>query len=360
MYQFEKINSVHIEITSKCNAACPMCLRNVKGGRVNPYLPITSLTTQDIQYIFDADLIHQLKRIHFIGNYGDPILAPDLLETIQYFRSINPYMRVHIHTNGGVRATEWWERLARIATRVVFGIDGLEDTNHIYRRGVNWKMLMRNVESFIQAGGHAEWMFIVFKHNEHQIEEARDLASRMGFKKFSTKKTGRFFSNMLIKGKDVQEVWDAEGNLEYYLEKPTHETNVNSALKNEININREFGNLEEYLTQTEIDCKVLKETSFYLSAEGLVFPCCWTAGMLYPWNFEENSSQIWDFLRKLPEGKNSINARKYPLRQILKGPFFEEHIPRAWERGALDKERLFICSKTSGKKFNPYEDQFKG
>ena len=42
---------------------------------------------------------------------------------------------IYIHTNGGVHNTDWWEKLAQIINhngKIDFGIDGLEDTNHLY------------------------------------------------------------------------------------------------------------------------------------------------------------------------------------------------------------------------------------
>mgnify|MGYP000657292039 CR=1 FL=1 len=65
---------------------------------------------------------------------------------------------------------EFWKKLASYdRVRVLFGIDGLNDTNHLYRINVNWDALMRNVKSYISNGGTASWQFIVFDHNQHQI-----------------------------------------------------------------------------------------------------------------------------------------------------------------------------------------------
>ena len=38
MYNYSDIREVHLELTSKCQASCPMCPRNIQGGIVNPWL----------------------------------------------------------------------------------------------------------------------------------------------------------------------------------------------------------------------------------------------------------------------------------------------------------------------------------
>ncbi len=359
MYSLADISTIHLEVTSKCNASCPMCLRNVLGGKTNPQLPLTELTLSDIQSIISAGLLKQLKKIYFCGNYGDPIMAKDTLEIIKYFRSMNSELRIDMHTNGSARSSDWWNELGKTNTRVVFGIDGLEDTNHIYRRGTKWPILIRNAKSFIEAGGYAEWTFIVFKHNEHQIDEAKELSKTLGFKKFNIKKTGRFFSNIKATGKDAQEVLSVDGEHEYFIEKPTQKKYINSALANEATLLEKVGDLKAYFGQTDVDCKVIKEGNIYITAEGLVFPCCWTANQMYPWYYPEKGSQIWSLLKKLPEGTNSINAKKVPLEKILEGPFFKKSIPENWEKRSLKEGRLFVCGKTCGKKFDPFSAQFQ-
>ena len=65
-------------------------------------------------------------------------------------------------------------------------------TNHLYRQGVNWANVERSMDAFIGAGGRARWDFLIFEHNQHQVDEAETLAKRKGFEKFMKKKTGRF------------------------------------------------------------------------------------------------------------------------------------------------------------------------
>ena len=62
----------------------------------------------------------------------------------------NNKIKIEIHTNGGARNVEFWEnlgKLSKIAGKnilVIFSVDGLEDTNHIYRRNVKWDKLKEN------------------------------------------------------------------------------------------------------------------------------------------------------------------------------------------------------------------------
>jgi sulfatase maturation enzyme AslB (radical SAM superfamily) len=134
------------------------------------------------------------------GNYGDPAAAPECLEIFEYFRSINPDITLGIHSNGSLRNTSWWSQLGKILSRSgdygFFSVDGLSDTNHIYRVNTNFAKILENAEAFISAGGQAHWEYLVFEHNEHQVEEARQLASSMGFVNFREKVSRRFFLNI--------------------------------------------------------------------------------------------------------------------------------------------------------------------
>ena len=44
------------------------------------------------------------------------------------------------------------------------------------------------MRAFINAGGRARWDFLIFAHNEHQVDEAEALATKWGFKSFYQEK----------------------------------------------------------------------------------------------------------------------------------------------------------------------------
>ena len=195
MYKYEDIRVIHLENTQNCQASCPMCDRNQNGGDINPHIDLSELTLEDCKRIFEPDFIKQLKTMYMCGNLGDPIVARDTLDIFKYFREHNKDMWLSMNTNAGARDEAWWSELAQVFGRmgtVIFSVDGLRDTNHLYRQGVVWDNVERAMKSFIAAGGRARWDFLIFEHNQHQVQEAEEISKLMGFERFQAKKTGRF------------------------------------------------------------------------------------------------------------------------------------------------------------------------
>lgn len=359
MYSISEIKKVHLEITSLCNAKCPMCARTERGGKTNRHLPLTELSLTQIKKIFSIDFIRQLKVIYLCGNYGDPILAKDLIETLHFFKETNPKIRTQIHTNGGIRSINWWQQLAQVCDEVYFGIDGLEKTSPLYRIGTDFKRVIANASAYIQAGGYAKWQYIVFRHNEHQINEAKKLATEMGFKEFNLKKTGRFFSNTRLESKELMQVLNANEEMTHLLEKPINPQFQNQSLAAEADLVKKHGSLKAYIEKTPIDCKAAAEKSLYISAEGLVFPCCWTANQLYVWYQKPKSNEVWQMVHRLPEGKKSLSALDHSIESIVESDFFQKDFERAWKSTSFKEGKLWVCGKTCGKDFEPFKHQFE-
>jgi len=388
LYKYKDIKTVHLEVTDKCNAACPMCARNINGGEDNPQLPNVELTLDDTKKMFHTDFIKQLDRLYMCGNYGDPIAAKDTLEIFKYFREHNPRMTLSLHTNASAKSKEWWTELAGVLGKkgyVVFSIDGLEDTNHLYRQNTVFSKIMTNAQAFIDAGGRARWDYIVFAHNEHQVEQAELLANSMGFEKFQFKKSARFFSNASGVTKEMHQSANRKGVHTALLEPPSNPKYRNSALtelskiassKNEIkflpskvsDIDKILGKqvfhlkqedksaMEKYWDTSSIQCKVAEEKSIYISAEGIVQPCCWTAGQMYVWYWEPETSQIWNLIKVV--GKDNLNAKLNPLNEIVDGLFFQDLVPNSWNKSSCAEGKLSVCAKTCGSKHDAFKEQF--
>lgn len=357
MYCYEHIKQLHLEITSACNAACPLCLRNIFGSRANPALPMSELTIDDARKIFPPDFIKQLSSMYMCGNYGDPMVARDTIEVFDYFRVSNPRIKLGIFTNGSGRSPQWWARLARVVDYCRFGIDGLQDTNHLYRQGTSWSKIMESAEAFISAGGRAEWDYIVFRHNEQQVEQARQLSVALGFAAFFVKKTYRFFNLKTGQKRERSPVLNREGRIERFIEGPENPLYQNESLVKLYRLASDRG-YESYLNSTWISCKAVRDSKLYVSAEGLAFPCCWTAN-IYPWYQKPEEVQVSRLVEQLPEGIDSINAKLRPLKEIVDGPLFQQMVPESWGRRSIAKGRLEVCSRVCGDQ-DLYSAQYSG
>jgi len=353
MYRYEDIKSVHIEPTQGCNAACPQCDRNINGGKDNPYLKNAMLSSIDYYEMFPWHFVEQLDSMYMCGNLGDPCVSNYAIEGFRSFRNANPKIWLGMNTNGGARPDYFWEDLADINVVVTFSIDGLEDTNHLYRQKVKWERVMENASAFINRGGRAKWDFIVFKHNEHQVEEARQFAMDMGFEKFQVKKTGRFFSTVRHEGKESHQAMNRKGEETQKLEKPDNKY-INDALNKENKIVAEHGSMDAYYDATLIKCKAIDKSEIFVTAEGHVFPCCWTAGQQYKWYWGPREAPIW----KLIGDSDNISLRKHTIQEIVEGSFFKA-IEDSWSCSSVKNGRLKVCANKCGIGFDTFEEQFK-
>lgn len=368
MLSYSEIKQAHVELSSYCNSWCPTCPRNFDGGPLVPDFRPNSLSLNDFKQIFEPQLISRMAAINFCGNYGDPGMCKDLVEILDYIASCNSDIDVTIHTNGGMRSTDFWKQVAEITPRlprlrVIFSIDGLEDTNHIYRVGVQWSKLIKNVTAFINAGGKAEWDFLVFKHNEHQLAEAKSYAKELGFVKFNPGNPHGFKYN------DTIRVINRKGEFQQLLERNTvmpQPINDNKNIFDDIEYNiapvevklhfqrlndesldpthRMYNEVRERLAQfdtveiKECMCKDLKE--IYIDSHGGVHPCCFLG------HVDQDSQQIHEMVlhKKWIEdtfGFENINALKRPLKDIINSDYFTL-IEESWDK-TFEEGRNPVC-----------------
>jgi MoaA/NifB/PqqE/SkfB family radical SAM enzyme len=393
LYNYSEVRQVHLEVTDLCNASCPMCPRNISGGEDNPLLSKSQLSLNDIKIIFKQEFIRQLDSIFMCGNYGDAITAKDTKEIFSYFYQSNSKIKLSLHTNGGARTPEWWSELPIAMGKnhdVIFGIDGLEDTNHIYRQGVNWNKLIANVQEFIKYGGNASWEFLVFEHNEHQVEEAEKLSKKIGFKRFRVKKSSRF---IFSRASGIQ-AYNKSGQKTNIIKPPKNEKYLNSAakdlnleiaknLKNHIHIMDNGGKFETIKSSVrpqnkehfnhmwdtimtrdsaEISCRVSKNSSawgsgsIFVSSKGYILPCCWIGAEMYNIWHGEKGSQIWDLINEI--GLISLDAKINDLETIINGKFFQELVPNSWNKKSCAEGKLLVCARTCDKNYNVHGNQW--
>ena len=209
----------------------------------------SDITYTAFKKFITPEIIKDLEQIKFCGNLGDPALCKDTLKIHEYIATHNPSIRLIFSTNGGIRSQEFWHSLSKYYitnpnSLTQFCIDGLSDTNHVYRVGVKWQKVMNNLQAFIDGGGNAVWMFIPFFHNEHQIEDARELANKLGIE-FIVKSSARFDGTNKRNG--IYPPTDPQYRV------------------------------DNFQTVGELKCVSELRSEVYIDSFGRLFPCCWTA-----------------------------------------------------------------------------------
>lgn len=327
MYNLDQIRIIHFEVTSKCQARCPMCPRRLQGGPMMPWVDLQEITLTQFKEWFSVPFIKQLDKFYMCGNLGDPIIAKDTVPIFNYIRSLNPNIHLQMHTNGSARDKKFWEDLAYLDVIVVFGLDGLEDTHSKYRINTDFNKIIENAKTFINAGGEARWDMLVFQHNQHQTEECEKLAYELGFKEFQKKDSSRFKDGKYIvlddAGKPIDTLYPTDRSVSF-IEK-----------------------IEDAKSETKptISCKAKNANEMYIGANGAVSPCCWIDLEWLP----PVSNERIDYMGKI--GKFP-NLRTTSLEEIFNSDYFTQ-IENTWTSNCLE-----TCKKQCGK-FDKLGAQFE-
>jgi hypothetical protein len=316
-----------------------MCARNIHGGPVNPNLKLADWTLDEFKSIFSEEVCHQIDTVIFCGSFGEPIINNDLLEMCQHLKDLNPNLAVRLHTNGSARNTEWWSRLAQALPAyhlITFGIDGLWDTHHIHRIGTDWNKILDNAISFIKNGGQAEWMFIKFAHNEHQVEQAQAIAEDYGFKNFSVKNSIRFEG-------ESYPVFDKDSKTVYNIKPPSD--NVVRFVDKDL-----IKNYNQWFDSVNIECHVLKNKEIYIDAYKNMYPCCWIASAPYLYNdptsilYPYKQTAVEEFYEVLNSlgGFDAIDLTKKSIKQVMDMPQWQSVWQTHWDN------KILVCAKNCG------------
>lgn len=174
---------IELGLTTRCNLNnCEFCFRY----HCPVPIPKVDLDLEAAKRAFSKELLNRVENLTLVGTMGDIMLYPHTFEFVDYLaETCNEDIVICIDTNGSARDETWWAEFGKRMTQfksyhVRFALDGLEDTHGLYRIGSDFNKVIRNMKAFINAGGRALWKFIVFKHNEHQIDEASNLAKDLG------------------------------------------------------------------------------------------------------------------------------------------------------------------------------------
>jgi hypothetical protein len=261
-------------------------------------------------------------------------MNPEAVEIVRYFREHNKTLAIDISTNGSARNQSFWQDLANLDAHVLFCIDGLEDTHHLYRQNTAWSTVIKNAKTFITAGGRATWKFVKFDHNVHQLDTCRQMSKDLGFIGFRSVDHGR----------NIGPVFDRHGNHTHVIGKysgPTefkmlfHKKQTDEVLLEDITDVR--------VAKKVITCAAIKDRSIYIAANGDVSPCCWTG--FYPQTYGSG-----EYLQAVNSQLKPLSAKNNALEHSVEDCIqWFDNIKQKWDIDSYEKGRLVVCDDNCGR-----------
>ncbi|MGE5850580.1 MAG: radical SAM protein [Candidatus Methylomirabilota bacterium] len=306
------VRSFNMEITNKCVLACSECDRTG-----NPWVKknLTELPVELVQKLFPASARERLAgiKINLCGAFGDCIYHSRFHDIVRHLKDVGCVL--HIETNGSHRPPEWWEKTCDLLgeeDEITFSVDGLQDTNHIYRVNSRWEDIYAAMK-VCASRVRVHWKFIVFRHNEHQLEEAKHLAKALGIREITFKKSARFRAVDPLA--------------------PQAEDFIGTVARNRQKVRTLLAqglSEEELDREVSIQPKCIAGRSLAITATGHFFPCT---------TCEASEADSW-----FHHHQERFSLRDRPLEAILNSPEWSD-LQKLWERASQAPK---VCLRTCG------------
>lgn len=332
----EEVQILEFEPTSHCNARCAHCPRfNIthydvfkSDGTLHPDLTLNHIDVPAVLKNLELHNMPLLKQVIIQGDKGDPCMHPQIGQLVDAFMLAPSQPHIILYTNGSIRSTKWWTALAEKNYKnleVVFSIDGLKDTNHLYRVGLDYDTIINNARAFINAGGTAIWKMVVFKHNQHQLNEIKLLAKQLGFSEFRIEPAQPRFKGL------SQWPVEVDGKVHYLSDTTLDIKSQQFKFKPSL-VAKQY----TIINDTKQICPNLVTGRIYITHQNYIIPCC----MMH---FDTELKYFGtDQLRDLTEGFEKHNIAKLPLSVIFEQPFFKNKLLDSFKNGNLH----YTCEKS--------------
>jgi MoaA/NifB/PqqE/SkfB family radical SAM enzyme len=180
--------AIRVEACSICQLRCPLC-PSTRGENAETvgrgYLKFNDLTRF-------VDQNPQIRKVE-LGNFGEVFLSKDLPKILEYAYAKGVTTTIDEGANLNDASDQALEALVRYQTAVVrCAIDGITQASYsTYRVGGDLRKVLRNIQkiNLFKEKHHSTkprliFQFIVFGHNEHEMERAILLSKMLNMEIF--------------------------------------------------------------------------------------------------------------------------------------------------------------------------------
>ncbi len=178
--------SIGIEPTTACNLRCPQCISGLRAFK----RPTGNLKPQTFRKILKNFPPETWSLLFFFQ--GEPYINPYFTDLVKLAKQ-RKFFTV-ASTNGHFLSPENARKTVNAKLDyLIISLDGTsQEIYEIYRREGNYAKVLEGIQNLLQARGKKrhpiiELQFIVFKHNEHQVQEFIALAKKLGIDRISVK-----------------------------------------------------------------------------------------------------------------------------------------------------------------------------
>ena len=182
--------SVRVDVCTKCQLNCVECyMRNDNSGdQGSGYMKFEQFK----KLVDENDFIKEIE----ISNSGEVFLNPDLYKILEYAYNKKVKINIFNGANFNTVSEEVIEALVKFGVqKITFSIDGAsDDTYPIYRRNGNFTHVINNIKllnkykkKYNSKTPKMYWQYVLFNHNECDIEKAIEMSKELGMTMSFTK-----------------------------------------------------------------------------------------------------------------------------------------------------------------------------
>ncbi len=176
--------AIRLEAMGACQLRCPSCPTTT--GAIRPTIGSGYLRLEDFKCLIESSPF--VRKVE-LSNYGEVFLNPKLLQIMRYAHQRGIELTAMNGVNLNTVKDEVLEGLVEYQFKgLSCSIDGAsQETYSIYRVRGDFEKVIENIRKINEhkrrrgsALPHLTWQFVVFGHNEHEIQKARALCRELG------------------------------------------------------------------------------------------------------------------------------------------------------------------------------------